>query len=103
MSRAQLKTANKQFNNLPNDYEITMTNDTMIEPCNSDADDLPRINLDLVPLNQLTNKNPNELVGKCQSRAKITVFFMFVSFTFINFYLYLLKNSILAKRCYGCS
>jgi replication factor A1 len=63
MSRAQLKTANKQYSNLSNDYEISMTNETVIEPCN-DSDDVPHVSLELVPLNQLINKNPNDLVGK---------------------------------------
>lgn len=61
ISRAQLKTANKQYSKLNNDYEMTMNNETAIEICN-DTDNLPQITLDIIPLTQLAEKNANDLV-----------------------------------------
>ena len=63
ISRGQLKTANKQYSTLNNDYEMTFTNETVIEPCH-ETDNLPHIALNLVQLAELTNKNPNDIVGK---------------------------------------
>ena len=62
VSRGTLKAANKQYSNLNNDYEMTFTNETVIEPCN-ETDNIPHINLQLLPLSELVNKNANELVG----------------------------------------
>lgn len=62
ISRAQLKTANKQYSRLANDYEMTMTNETVIEPCHEQVENLPTIQLKIVPLSELADKNANEMV-----------------------------------------
>lgn len=59
-----LKSANKQYSKIENDYEMTFTNETAIEPCH-EADNLPHIVLNIVKLNELTNKNANDFVGGC--------------------------------------
>lgn len=61
ISRAQLKTANKQYSKLNNDYEMTMNSDTVIELC-EEAEDLPHITLNIVPLSDLAEKNANDYV-----------------------------------------
>lgn len=61
ISRAQLKTANKQFSKLSNDYEMTFNSDTLIEPCH-ETDNLPKITYDILPISELTNKQPNDFV-----------------------------------------
>ncbi len=60
-----MKTANKQYSKLDNDYEMTFTNDTLIEPCHEvEADELPHMNINLIPLSEVANKNANDFVGK---------------------------------------
>ncbi len=60
-----MKTANKQYSKLDNDYEMTFSNDTLIEPCHeAEADELPRMNINLVPLSEIANKQANDFVGK---------------------------------------
>lgn len=64
ISKAQLKTANKQYSTLDNDYEMSFNNETVIEPCEDDTDcSIPKMNLNLLPLSELTNKNANDFVG----------------------------------------
>lgn len=63
ISRGVLKTANKQYSKLNNDYELTFSNDTVIEPCPDEDNSLPHMNLDLVKLNDLPHKNANDFVG----------------------------------------
>ncbi len=57
-----MKTANKQYSRLANDYEMTMTNETVIEPCNDQVENLPMIQLKIVPLSELADKNANDMV-----------------------------------------
>jgi len=74
ISRAQLKTANRQYSKVDNDYEMTFSNDTVIEPCN-DEDNLPHVTYNFVPLSELTNKNANDFVdviGVMKSCGEVT-------------------------------
>ena len=64
ISKAQLKTANKQYSSIDNDYEMTFNNETTIEICEEgDDNSIPRMNLNLLPIGELMNKNTNDLVG----------------------------------------
>lgn len=63
ISKANLKTANKQYCKLDNDYEMTFNNETVIQPCD-EADDLPKINLNVVKIKDISNHAANDFVGK---------------------------------------
>ena len=63
VSKATLKTANKQYSSLPNDYEMTLNSETTIEPCNDEVD-LPTMTFDFVKINELESKQPNAMIGK---------------------------------------
>ena len=65
MSKATLKTANKQYSSVNNDYEMTFNNDTIIEPCEDNAD-LPSMSFDFVKIDQLEAKQANSMIGKCK-------------------------------------
>jgi len=74
ISRGQLKTANKQYSKLNNDYEMTFTNETVIEQC-EEADNLPHIVLNIVPLSQLSDKSANEnvdIIGVVKSAGDLS-------------------------------
>ncbi|XP_071569838.1 replication protein A 70 kDa DNA-binding subunit-like [Temnothorax nylanderi] len=62
ISRCTLKAANKQFNMLKNDYEMTMTGDTEIVPCHENSDDIPTLQFDFCPISQVENKEKNVLI-----------------------------------------
>lgn len=62
MSKATLKTANRQYSKIDNDYEMTFGNETAIELCHET--DVPRQELKLTPLSELSQVTPGDFVGK---------------------------------------
>lgn len=62
ISKAQLKTANKQYTSVKNDYEMTFSNDTIIEPCDEQTD-LPSMTFDFIKIDSLETKQPNSVIG----------------------------------------
>ncbi|GAB1863336.1 Replication protein A subunit [Camponotus japonicus] len=62
ISRCKLKTANKQFSTLKNDYEMTLTDDTMISPCHKNCDNIPIQQFDFCPISQVESKEQNDLI-----------------------------------------
>lgn len=60
-SKATLKTANKQYTTVQNDYEMTFNPDTIIEPCDDDSS-LPTMNFNFVKINELESKAPTSLI-----------------------------------------
>ncbi|XP_076667304.1 replication protein A 70 isoform X2 [Andrena cerasifolii] len=62
ISRATLKTANKQFNNLKNDYEMTLTGDSEIIPCHDAGDDIPSLQFNFIPICDVEKKEKNDLM-----------------------------------------
>lgn len=62
ISRCQLKAANKQFNSLKNDYEMTMTNDTEIVPCHENIEDIPTLQFNFCSISQVENKERNDII-----------------------------------------
>lgn len=74
ISRCTLKTANKQFTSLKNDYEMSFTNDTVVVECQEDSGSVPTIKYDFVPINEIATKNPDTLldvIGVCKSAADV--------------------------------
>lgn len=64
ISRCQLKTANKQYTSLKNDYEMTFTSETVVAECTEDASSVPTIKYEFVPISDIANKTPDTLLGK---------------------------------------
>lgn len=62
ISRCQLKPANKQFNNLKNDYEMTLTNDSEIVPCNEQSESIPTLQFDFVPISTIESRSKDDLI-----------------------------------------
>ena len=62
IAKGTLKTANKQYSTVNNDYEMTFNSDTSIEICEDEVD-LPSITFDFVKLNELESKQPNTTIG----------------------------------------
>ncbi|XP_043470940.1 replication protein A 70 kDa DNA-binding subunit-like [Leptopilina heterotoma] len=61
ISRCTLKPANKQFNNLKNDYEMTLTADSEVIPCHEEAD-IPMINFNFIPISSIEQRNKDEII-----------------------------------------
>ncbi|CAH2228915.1 jg1374 [Pararge aegeria aegeria] len=74
ISRCQLKTANKQFTALKNDYEMTFNADTVVAECMEDASTLPTVKYDFVPISDIANKNSDtilDVIGVCKSASDV--------------------------------
>jgi len=61
ISKCSLRTANKQYSSLKNDYEMYLNNDSIIELC-SDPCNLPTIQYNFVQIGDLGNFNADSLV-----------------------------------------
>lgn len=66
LTRASVKTANKQYSSVDNDYELTFNADTELWPCEDNVE-LPSINFNFVPISKLDGEQPNSTVGKSTS------------------------------------
>ncbi|XP_039276249.1 replication protein A 70 kDa DNA-binding subunit-like [Nilaparvata lugens] len=69
ISRCQLKQANKKFTSLKNDYEMTCTSETRIEPCTEDCGDIPKMKFNftsLVALQEAPLENSVDVIGVCK-------------------------------------
>ncbi|XP_045448079.1 replication protein A 70 kDa DNA-binding subunit [Melitaea cinxia] len=74
ISRCQLKTANKQFSTLKNDYEMTFTSDTVVAECMEDTSTLPSIKYDFIPISDIADKSPETIVdtiGVCKGASEL--------------------------------
>lgn len=61
ISKCSLRTANKKFTTIKNDYELFLNNDSLIEPCD-DTCDLPTMQYNFVDIGDLGNFNADALV-----------------------------------------
>uniref|UniRef100_A0A8C3JMB7 Replication protein A subunit n=1 Tax=Calidris pygmaea TaxID=425635 RepID=A0A8C3JMB7_9CHAR len=73
-TKGNLKTANKQYTAVKNDYEITFTNETSVVPCD-DAQHLPSVQFEFVSISDLENTPKDSIVdviGICKSYEEVT-------------------------------
>ena len=61
ISRCNLKTANKQYTNVKNDYEMQMTNDTSIVRAEDD-DSVPEVRMNYTQIADIDKVEPNAFV-----------------------------------------
>ncbi|XP_014209372.1 replication protein A 70 kDa DNA-binding subunit-like [Copidosoma floridanum] len=62
ISRCMLKPANKQFNNLKNDYEMTLTNDSEVIVCNEENEKIPNLQFNFMPISVIETTPKDELL-----------------------------------------
>ncbi|ERL93693.1 hypothetical protein D910_10980 [Dendroctonus ponderosae] len=63
ISRCQLKPANKQFNSLKNEYEMAMSNETVIEECLDDDLSKVQTQYDFVEISKIVELEANQTIG----------------------------------------
>lgn len=59
-----MKPANKQFSNLPNDYEMTLSNESVIQECTEQSGDVPAVKYDFKQIAEIGELEPRAIVGK---------------------------------------
>ncbi|XP_014215325.1 replication protein A 70 kDa DNA-binding subunit [Copidosoma floridanum] len=62
ISRCILKPANKQFNNLKNDYEMTLGNDSEVIVCNEESEEIPSLQFNFVPISTVETTPKDDLL-----------------------------------------
>eukprot|EP00794_Sanderia_malayensis_P014156 gene14156-15634_t len=78
ISKGSLRTANKQYSSLKNDYEMYLNTDSTVELC-TDTNDLPQVQFNFVNIADLENVNKDSMVDiigvvkSMQDVVKITI------------------------------
>jgi len=71
IAKASLKAANRQYNTLNNDYEMTFNHDTQIEACDAgEGQNIPQVQFNFTPIDELVNKAANtvcDVIGVVKS------------------------------------
>lgn len=67
-TKGSLKSANKQYSAVKNDYELTFTSETSTIPCD-DAQHLPSIQFNFVSIGDLENIDKDKVVGESGRRG----------------------------------
>ncbi|XP_055906413.1 replication protein A 70 kDa DNA-binding subunit [Eupeodes corollae] len=76
-SKCQLKPANKQYSTLKNDYEMTFTGETLVQPCEDESDGIPQVQYNLVPISQIASIEPKaavDTIGICRDVGELQTF-----------------------------
>ncbi|XP_055386595.1 replication protein A 70 kDa DNA-binding subunit-like [Condylostylus longicornis] len=77
ISKCQLKQANKQYSSLNNDYEITFTSETIVQPCTENEANIPQVQYNWVPISQISNMEPKsvvDVIGICREAGDLQTF-----------------------------
>lgn len=77
VSRATLKTANKNYSTVNNDYEMTFNPDTTISPCEDSASSIPMLQFDFVPIANIESIEKDtciDIIGVCKSASDVQTF-----------------------------
>lgn len=61
LSKARIGIAKKQFNNVANEYEITLDGNSEISLC-TDTENVPQVKYDFIDLSSLDQKEPNSII-----------------------------------------
>lgn len=59
-----MKSANRQYTSITNDYEMTFNNDTTVVPCEEEDESIPTMQFDFRTVSQLENMSKDTMLGK---------------------------------------
>lgn len=74
LSKASLKIANKQYTSVKNDYEMTLSGESTIIPC-EDSSDVPMVQCDFIPIGDLEMREKDavvDVIGVCKNVEEVT-------------------------------
>ncbi|XP_022901411.1 replication protein A 70 kDa DNA-binding subunit [Onthophagus taurus] len=77
ISKCLAKMANKQYTSIKNDYELTLTNDTIIQPCEDDIDEIPQTQFNFISIDKISNivtGSMVDVIGVCKSATDVQTF-----------------------------
>lgn len=74
ISRASLKTANKQYTSIKNDYEMSFNADTTVASCEENSSSIPMLQFDFIPIQKLeevAKDSSVDVIGVCKSTSEL--------------------------------
>ncbi|XP_025413456.1 replication protein A 70 kDa DNA-binding subunit isoform X1 [Sipha flava] len=75
ITRGAIKTANKKFSNLNNDYELTLSGETQVFPCHDfDESQMPALKFNFIQLSEVKNVEVDgivDVIGVCQTAGDV--------------------------------
>lgn len=74
LSKASLKIANKQYTSVKNDYEMTLSGESTIIPC-EDSSDVPMVQCDFISIADLEMREKDavvDVIGVCKNVEEVT-------------------------------
>ncbi|KAI4471648.1 replication factor a 1 rfa1 [Holotrichia oblita] len=77
ISKCQLKPANKQYSSLKNDYEMTLTNESIIQLCEDDVDSVPQTRYNFLTVDKIGQMEPGsfvDVIGVCKAVSDLQTF-----------------------------
>ncbi|XP_050301275.1 replication protein A 70 kDa DNA-binding subunit [Anthonomus grandis grandis] len=77
ISKCQLKPANKQYSSLKNDYEMSVTSETVIEECLDDPMEKLQTRYEFVPISQIANIEKDQtidVIGVAKHTSELQTF-----------------------------
>ncbi|KAF2901892.1 hypothetical protein ILUMI_04293 [Ignelater luminosus] len=77
ISKCVIKVANKQFNSVKNDYEMTLINDTIIQECHDADIAIPQTKYDFINIDKIANIETGtivDVIGICKSVSEVLTF-----------------------------
>ncbi|XP_071789766.1 replication protein A 70 kDa DNA-binding subunit-like [Asterias amurensis] len=75
ISRGSLKSANRQYTSITNDYEMTFNNDTTVVPCEEEDESIPTMQFDFRTVSQLENMSKDtmlDIIGVVKSTGDVS-------------------------------
>ncbi|XP_071499912.1 replication protein A 70 kDa DNA-binding subunit-like [Diadema antillarum] len=75
LSRGSLKPANRQYTSINNEYELTLNNDTAIEPCVEEDVSIPSVQFDFKSIGTLEDTPEDsmiDVIGVCKSVSDVS-------------------------------
>ena len=70
--KATLKTADKRYSSINNDYEMTFNQETEMIPSDDDKS-LPSLSYNFIPINELEKHDSGSVIGMCISSIKVII------------------------------
>ena len=64
LSRGTLKPANRQYTSINNEYELTLNNDSAIEPCVEEDVSIPSVQFDFKSIGNLEDTPEDSMIGR---------------------------------------
>jgi replication factor A1 len=100
ISRGSVRTANKKFTSIKNDYELHFNHETTIEPCLDDCN-MPKMSYDFVEIKRIEDVPKDSVIGKVFCKT-VDPKFNWLQRNVVRFFFFLIYTPV-CLVCYRCN